>query len=275
MKKALYLAAALLIAPVTAFAQQGQGADRNAPSNPQQQNASGGQSSNAHEDTYGAEDSGYGEEGGRGGRGDLLDRLAQSDLRDRIASGIETVEDACGGDIEHFCGDVSPGQGRIALCMRAHSDLLSRRCRFTLFRVSRNIRQTVENIADECWNGIKQQCGNADKIGECAVQKSSSLSPTCQSVVAAIQNVSQKIAQLKNMPVYSADGSDLGRVIEAQRSADGKLQSVQIQVGRFLGIGDKVVTIDADKIQQLADRIRLKLNGDQVRNLPEAKKQGM
>jgi len=60
-------------------------------------------------------------------------------------------------------------------------------------------------------------------------------------------------------------------VVEAQRSPDGKLQSVQIQVGRFLGIGDKVVTIDGDKLQQLADRIRLSLNGDQVRNLPEAR----
>jgi sporulation protein YlmC with PRC-barrel domain len=122
-------------------------------------------------------------------------------------------------------------------------------------------------------NGIKQQCGNTGNIGECAVQKSSSLSPTCQSVVQAIQEVNQKIAQFKNMPVYSSDGTDLGRVVEVLRTPDGKLQSVQIQVGRFLGLGDKVVTIDGDKIQQMADNIRLRLNGDQVRNLPEAKRQ--
>jgi hypothetical protein len=273
MTKALFLTGALVIVPLLAFAQQGQGGDR-APNAQQQTSSGGGQSYNSREDSY-TEESSYDEEEGRGGRGDLLDRLAKSDLRDRIASGIESVEAACGPDIDRYCGEVSPGEGRVALCMRAYADRLSRRCRFTLFRVSRNIRQTVENIADECWNNIKQQCGNSDKIGECAVQKSSSLSPTCQTVVGAIQHVSEKIAQLKNLPVYSADGTDLGRVVEAKRGADGKLQSVQIQVGRFLGIGDKVVTIDADKLQQLADRIRLNLNGDQVRNLPEAKKQGM
>jgi hypothetical protein len=36
-----------------------------------------------------------------------------------------------------------------------------------------------------------------------------------------------------------------------------------------------VVTINADQIHQMADRIMLQMNGDQVRNLPETKKQGM
>jgi sporulation protein YlmC with PRC-barrel domain len=272
MNKALFLAAALMAAPLPVLAQQAGNASGVQPQTAQNTQP-GGQSFNAQEDTYGIE-GGYGEEGGPAKRGDLLDRLAQSDLRDRIASGIESVEAACGPDIERYCGQISPGGGRIALCMRAYADQLSRRCRFTLFRVSRNLRQTVENIADECWNGIKQQCGNTDKIGECAVQKSASLSPTCQSVVAVIHEAGQKLAQLKNMPVYSADGTDLGRVVEVQRTPDGKLQSVQIQIGRFLGLGDKVVTIDGDKIQQMADRLRLQLNGDQVRNMPEAKKQG-
>ncbi len=272
MNKAMLLAAALVIAPLPLLAQQGQGTGGNTPSNASQQGTQSGQAFNAREDSYGAE-SGYDEEGGRSTRGDLLDRLAQSDLRDRVASGIESVEAACAPDIERYCGEVSPGEGRVALCMRAYADQLSRRCRFTLFRVSRNLRQNVENIADECLNGIKQQCGNTGNISECAVQKSSSLSPACQSVVQAIQQVNQKIAQLKNMPVYSSDGTDLGRVVEVQRTPDGQLQSVQIQVGRFLGLGDKVVTIDGDKIQQMADNIRLRLNGDQVRNLPEAKRQ--
>ena len=51
-------------------------------------------------------------------------------------------------------------------------------------------------------------------------------------------------------------------------------QSVQIQVGRLLGIGEKTITIDGSKLEQLQDRIRLMMSSDQVRSLPEAKGPG-
>lgn len=258
MKKALFLAAALALAPWPALSEEVPGSQGRA-----------SQSNAVETPSYASETS----ERGQGG-GDLLDRLAQSELKDRLASAIESVEDACGDDIERYCGDVTPGEGRVALCMQAYTNRLSRRCRFTLLRHARNIRNTVENIADECWNGIKAQCGNAQNMGECAVQKSASLSPTCQKVVSALHHVAQAAAHLRDMPVYSSDGKDLGRVVEANRGPDGKVQSVQIQIGRFLGLGDKVVTIDAGQIQELADQIKLRLNSDQVRSLPEAKKAG-
>lgn len=260
MNKAVFFAAALLLAPLPAASQQ-----QTQQQTPASQNQ--GAPSSAMENPSGTSE--YGESGG-----DLLDRITQSGLKDRMAMAIERVEDACGDQIEEYCGDVTPGEGRIAACVHAHSDMLSRRCRFALFRTARNIRSAVENIADECWNNIKTQCGNEQNVGECAVQKSASLSPTCQNVVAALHEVGQKLGQLRDMPVYSADNKDLGRVVEAVRGADGKLQAVQIQFGRFLGLGDKVVTIPAGQIHEMADRIMLQLNSDQVRNLPESKKQG-
>ena len=257
MNKLVFFAAALLLAPLPAAGQQQAQA-------PQTQGAP----SSAMENPASTSEHGQRAE-------DLLDRIAQSGLKDRLAAAIERVEDACGEDIEEYCSDVTPGGGRIAACVHAHADMLSRRCRFSLFRTARNIRNAVENIADECWSNIKAQCGSEQNIGECAKQKSASLSQPCQTVVAALHEVGQKIGQLRDMPVYSADNKDLGRVVEAVRGPDGKLQSIQIQVGRFLGLGDKVVTINADQIHQMADRIMLQMNGDQVRNLPETKKQGM
>jgi sporulation protein YlmC with PRC-barrel domain len=211
------------------------------------------------------------EEGG--GSAGVLGRLAQSGgVRDQLASAVERVEDACASDIQEFCGDVTPGGGRMALCMRAHQDLLSRRCRFTLFRVSRNIRQAVSDVANECLNGLKSQCGDAQNIGECAEQKSAAISPSCHAVVAALRHAGEKLAALQDMPVYSQDGKDLGRVVDIQRDQQGRIQSVQIQIGRFLGLGDKVVTIGAGRIQQMADRLRLNMNADEVRQLPETKR---
>jgi sporulation protein YlmC with PRC-barrel domain len=263
MNKAVVFAAALLLAPLPAAGQQTTGSQSfgsppTANQNPALANETPAFAGESNERTSA-----------------LLDQLARSDLRDRVASAIETVEGACAADIERYCGEVTPGEGRIALCMQAYADRLSRRCRFTLFRVSRNIRQAVSAIADECLNGLKSQCGTAQNIGDCAEQKSAAISPACHTVVAALRHAGQKLAALQNMPVYSADGKDLGKVVEVQRSADGKIQSVQIQIGRFLGLGDKVVTINPDQIQQMADRLMLRMNSDQVGSLPEAKKQGM
>jgi len=264
MNKLAFFAVALLIAPLPAVSQQ----QTLGSQTPQAQGAQPGAAPSGTMENR-ASPAGHGQRAG-----DLLDRIARTGLRDRMESAIERVEDACGGDIEEYCGDVTPGGGRVAACMHAHADALSRRCRFTLFRTARNIRNAVENIADECWDNIKAQCGNEQNVGQCATQKSSSLSQNCQAVVAALQGIGQKIALLKDMPVYSSDNKDLGRVVEAVRGPDGKLQSVQIQIGRFLGLGDKVVTIPASEIREMADRIMLHINSDQVRAMPETKRPG-
>ena len=43
---------------------------------------------------------------------------AQQDL-------LETVADGCKMEIEKYCGQVTPGQGRILACLFAHGDKLS------------------------------------------------------------------------------------------------------------------------------------------------------
>ncbi len=80
------------------------------------------------------------------------------------------------------------------------------------------------------------------------------------------------MASLKGMPAFSADDRELGDVVDVIRGPDGKIEALHIEVGRFLGIGDRTVKIDADAIEQLDDRIKLKIRGDAVRSLPEATK---
>jgi len=247
------LAAALVFAPVPALCQGTPG-------------SAGGQTSSIT--TEGSTSA----KSDRGEVGEILDRLAHSGLKDRLAAAVDRVEDACADDIEDLCSGVTPGEGRIAACVTANADQLSRRCRMTLFIVSRKIKQTVANFADECGGSLKAQCAGAEKFGECAEQKSASISPACHTMVVALRHAGQKIANLKGVSVFSSDGKDVGQVVEAMRGPDGKIQSVQIQIGRLLGIGDKVVSIDADKLQEMGDRIRLKLGADQVRLLPEARR---
>ena len=200
---------------------------------------------------------------------------AQSNLRDRVSAAIETVEGACAADISNFCGKVTRGEGRLLSCMQAHDNQLSRRCQFALYRASRNLEgalNRVERVADACWTDIEAHCGDAERIGQCVVEKRTSLSQACQTVVAGLRKAVQGLAALRGLPVYSSDNSEVGQVVEVAKGPDGAIESVQIEIGRSLGISPKVVTINADKFEQLADRVRLQLGREEVQRLPEAMK---
>jgi hypothetical protein len=157
--------------------------------------------------------------------------------------------------------------------MQAFDDQLSKRCQFALYRVSRNLESVlsrVDRIADACWSDIQEKCGDADKIGQCVIEKRASLSQPCQTVIGTLQQAFQGLAALRGRPAVSSDGKELGQVVEVNKGPDGKIQSIQVDVGRWLGLGSKVVTITADKFEQLADRVRLLLRGEEVQSMPDA-----
>jgi Golgi apparatus protein 1 len=208
-------------------------------------------------------------------RGNRPGSLAENEFRDRVAEAIEMVEGECIADINLFCGWVTPGEGRLALCMRAHEDQLTRGCQSALQRVARNIRRAVDRIGETCWNEVRSLCGDTDKLAQCVVQKKGSLSSPCNTIVTALgQKVEQasEITPRVGMPVYGPDDKSLGQVAEVVRGTDGKVQSVQVDIGRLLGIGSKVVAIDADKIERVAG-LKVHLSESELRSLPEVKKQ--
>ena len=46
---------------------------------------------------------------------------------------VKTVVDGCKVELEKYCGQVTPGQGRILACLYAHGDKLSAKCEFALY----------------------------------------------------------------------------------------------------------------------------------------------
>lgn len=265
MNKSILAAALLMLTPLPAFSQD---VPRSTGGGQEAQRSGSGQSG-----ATGEVNKGSSAQTKESGREDFLDQLAKAGLRDRVAMAVEVVGRACAADIDELCGDVEPGKGRIARCLKENEEELSRKCRVALYVVSRRVANTVRNIANACLSDVQEQCGSSDNVAQCVMQKKESFSPACHTVVAALRKTGQAaMTALKGMPVFSSDDKNLGQVVEVIKGPDGKVQSVQIQVGRFLGIGDKVVVIDANKLQQLADRIKLRLDSDEVRALPQAKK---
>jgi hypothetical protein len=200
------------------------------------------------------------------------DYQSKSPFRDQVAEAIETVQDACAADIEDYCGAVPSGRGRLALCMLSHEDLLSARCRFGLYRAARKLKSNVGQVAETCLKEIQELCGETGGIRQCLEQKRGALSSSCQTIVEAVGQRVHRLTALIGMPVFSSDNKSLGQVVEVTKAPDGKIQSIQVDIGRMLGIGSKVVTVAADRLERLPG-IKLQLSEQDVRSLPEAKKQ--
>jgi hypothetical protein len=64
----------------------------------------------------------------------------------------------------------------------------------------------------------------------------------------------------------------LGKVVQVFKGQDDKVLFLQVDIGRVLGLGTKVVTNTADKFEQLPG-ITLLVYEKDVRPLPEAPKQ--
>jgi Golgi apparatus protein 1 len=112
---------------------------------------------------------------------------------------IKTVEKSCAADIKEFCSKVTPGEGRLLLCMAAHEDKISDGCFTTLLDVGDSIElslSSVKRAASVCANEIDTLCANVDagegRIAQCLIDNRSKLSAPCSAEVAGVE------ARIKN-----------------------------------------------------------------------------
>ena len=60
---------------------------------------------------------------------------------------LEYIKDACTADLEEHCKQVTPGEGRLALCLAAHEDHLGERCQYALYQGAVALEQAVAAIS--------------------------------------------------------------------------------------------------------------------------------
>jgi hypothetical protein len=105
----------------------------------------------------------------------------------RLDAAVEKVRAACSDDVQKYCSTVTPGEGRLILCMQAHEDKVSEKCDFALFQASRNLDRAlnrIDRVADVCWGDIEARCSNVPEGGgrilQCLANQKTSLTPACQ-----------------------------------------------------------------------------------------------
>lgn len=111
----------------------------------------------------------------------------QAKIVDRITTAVKKVEAACGEDLKKFCSTVTPGEGRVLLCLEAHEDKISGRCDVALYNGSRNLDRALDHVAmtaDACWNDVDKLCSNVPdgegRVAQCLLDKRASVSPGCK-----------------------------------------------------------------------------------------------
>ena len=74
---------------------------------------------------------------------------------------VETVANGCKTEIDAYCKDVIPGEGRVLACLYARSDKLSGKCEYALYDAAAQLERAVaalSYVVNECADDLDQFC---------------------------------------------------------------------------------------------------------------------
>ena len=102
---------------------------------------------------------------------------------------VTTVEQGCKTEIEKYCSQVTPGEGRLLACFFAHEDKLSGQCQYALYDAAARLERAISDLnylATQCENDIQTLCGSVEvgegRIVECLNSKAETSAPCKQAI---------------------------------------------------------------------------------------------
>jgi hypothetical protein len=103
---------------------------------------------------------------------------------------VETVANGCKIEIEKYCSQVTPGQGRILACLYAHEDKLSAKCEYALYDAAAQLERAVaalSYVANECNEDLEKYCESIapgkGRLLECLDKHDKQVSKRCKQAI--------------------------------------------------------------------------------------------
>ena len=100
---------------------------------------------------------------------------------------VETVAKGCKTELESYCKDVTPGEGRVLACLYAYGDKLSGGCEYALYEASAQLGhfiQTVSYLVQECEDDLEKYCVDIKpgegRLLDCLDKNEDSVSSRCK-----------------------------------------------------------------------------------------------
>jgi hypothetical protein len=116
-------------------------------------------------------------------------------LREKLAAGFKKLETACGEDVRKYCSTVTPGEGRLMLCIEAHEDKISDGCSSALDEVAYRAEAIADNLREAmnaCRGDLDKFCATTQpgqgRLAACLATNKISISKNCAEAVQKVQD---------------------------------------------------------------------------------------
>jgi Cysteine rich repeat len=103
---------------------------------------------------------------------------------------LDHVIEACKDDLQKYCSQVTPGEGRILYCVAAHEDKLSGQCDYAMYQAASLLEQlsvAIAYVANSCSAEIETLCSNVEagegRIVACLDDNESQLGDACKKAI--------------------------------------------------------------------------------------------
>lgn len=112
----------------------------------------------------------------------------------KAEAAIAKLKAECEKDLATYCPKVTPGEGRLALCIMAHDDKISDACFGAIFDVADGVSLALSNVsraADACEDELDKYCADVEegggRLAQCLIDKKSELSANCRAEIAGLE----------------------------------------------------------------------------------------
>lgn len=106
---------------------------------------------------------------------------------------VQTVVEGCKVELETYCKDVTPGDGRILACLYARGDKLSGKCEYALYDAAAQLERAVAALAyvvNECADDLEQHCSGVaageGRLLECLEKNDKNVSGRCKEAIKTV-----------------------------------------------------------------------------------------
>ena len=100
---------------------------------------------------------------------------------------LQSVADGCKAEIDNYCSQVTPGQGRVLACLYAHGDKLSAKCEYALYDAAVQLERAVAAlgyVANECDADLDKFCSSVaageGRLLQCLEKNDKQVSGRCK-----------------------------------------------------------------------------------------------
>jgi Golgi apparatus protein 1 len=120
-------------------------------------------------------------------------------IQAKLVAGAAKLESSCRDEIQKFCSTVTPGEGRVVLCIEAHEDKLSSKCLFVMHEAANRLKLTadiVKEATNACRGELGKLCGSVQvgqgRVMQCMIENKASVTKACADSLGKLSDLSTK-----------------------------------------------------------------------------------